>query len=48
MAAIRDEGMEGGRRRGERRKRQVPIPFADRRKGPRRREDAARSEPRAG
>lgn len=35
------------RRRGERRKRQVPIPFADRRKGARRGEEAPRSEPRA-
>ncbi len=48
MTANKDEGMEGGRRRGDRRKRQVSIPFADRRKGPRRRDDAARGEPRAG
>lgn len=45
MAATNDEGMTGGRRRGDRRKRQVPIPFTDRRKGPRRRDEAARCEP---
>lgn len=48
MTASQDENMVGGRRRSERRKRQVPIPFADRRKGPRRREEAARGEPHAG
>lgn len=46
MSVSHEDEMMGGRRRKERRKRDEPIPFADRRKGPRRREVDRRSEPR--
>lgn len=46
MTAIREEGQSTDRRQGDRRKRQVPIDFPDRRKGDRRSGEDRRAHPR--